>query len=433
MRALLTVLVALIITAGAVVAMAQEPPTQQPGPTPAPGGAPAPTPNVPGPGRDQQPGMGRERQPGMDQGQQQRGQFEQRPIFLSGKVILDDGTPPPEPATIERVCGGYVRPEGYTDSKGRFSFQLGAQSNVLMDASVSSGAGRDPLNPSGGIGGFPGSAGGGGIGGGGGGSLGMVDLMGCELRAQLAGFRSENIILTRRSMFDNPDVGTIILKRLANVVGTAISFTTLAAPKEAKKSFEKAQKILQQKAPKHAEAAKELEKAVQLYPQYAAAWNQLGEAKLALKDEEGAKKAFEQSLASDAKYVNPYMKLAMIEMRASRWAEAADLTKQLVQLNPYMGQVHYFNAVANFNLSKMELAEKSARNAMKSEEAARLPQAHHLLGAILARQGNFPSAADELRTFLKMSPTSSNAEQVRKQLTEWEGLGVIPREAQPKN
>src|SRR5436305_1095648 len=39
-----------------------------------------------------------------------------RPIFLSGKVLVSDGSLPPDPVTIERVCQGYVRPEGYTDS-----------------------------------------------------------------------------------------------------------------------------------------------------------------------------------------------------------------------------------------------------------------------------------------------------------------------------
>ncbi len=49
----------------------------------------------------------------------------QAQIVLSGQVTLDDGTPPPEPVLIERVCNGVTRPEGYTGSKGRFSIRLG--------------------------------------------------------------------------------------------------------------------------------------------------------------------------------------------------------------------------------------------------------------------------------------------------------------------
>src|SRR5262245_8418685 len=43
-----------------------------------------------------------------------------RPAYLSGKVQMDDGSAPPEPVVIERVCNGHPRAEGYTDSKGRF-------------------------------------------------------------------------------------------------------------------------------------------------------------------------------------------------------------------------------------------------------------------------------------------------------------------------
>src|SRR6266404_1333482 len=63
---------------------------------------------------------------------------QQRPIFISGKVMLDSGTPPGDSVVIERVCNGNPRAEAYTDSKGRFSFQLGQNQGVMQDASMSS-------------------------------------------------------------------------------------------------------------------------------------------------------------------------------------------------------------------------------------------------------------------------------------------------------
>ena len=35
-----------------------------------------------------------------------------RPIYLSGKVVLQDGTPPPDLVKIERICGGNPRKNG---------------------------------------------------------------------------------------------------------------------------------------------------------------------------------------------------------------------------------------------------------------------------------------------------------------------------------
>ena len=405
----------LVLTVGMALA-------QRPAPTPPGGGGGGDRGGGGGniPGRDTPSPTRLPKPTDQPRGRTDQGPFDQRPIFLSGKVVLDDGTPPPEQVMIERVCNGVVRPEAYSDSKGHFSFQLGRRDNLLMDASMGSSPdpGRNPL--SGVPEGLPSTAASGG-------NLGSVNLTGCEIRASLPGFRSQTVDLGRRSIFDNPDIGVIILHRLGNVEGSAISVTSLSAPREARKSYEKAQKILHEKNPKPADAAKELEKAVEAHPQYAAAWFLLGRTRLDLKEEEGARKAFEQSIAADSKYINPYMQLAEMELRANRWDAAANVTDRLVALNSQIPQAHFFSAVANFNLGKMELAEKSARNVLKGDEANRFPQAHQLLGAILARQGRFPSAAEEYRSFLTLVPSSPNADQLRKLLVEWEGLGVIQR------
>jgi hypothetical protein len=141
-------------------------------------------------------------------------------------VMLDSGGAPAEPIVIERVCNGNPRAEGYTDSKGRFSFQLGQNSGVLQDASMNSngdifGSSRNStfgaMGPNQGIS--------------------ERDLMGCEIRASLAGYRSDVISLSTRRAFDNPDLGTIVLHRLSNVEGVTISSVSLNAPKDAKKSY----------------------------------------------------------------------------------------------------------------------------------------------------------------------------------------------------
>src|SRR5665811_1287210 len=59
-------------------------------------------------------------------------------VNISGQVVMEDGTPPPRQAAIERTCGGTTRPETYTDSKGRFSFQFGGNQSLTTDANVGS-------------------------------------------------------------------------------------------------------------------------------------------------------------------------------------------------------------------------------------------------------------------------------------------------------
>src|SRR5260370_982800 len=66
--------------------------------------------------------------------------YSQRPMFLSGKVTLDDGTPPPDSAVLQITCGSNPRSVARTDSHGNFSVDLNNRSNAasFADASQSS-------------------------------------------------------------------------------------------------------------------------------------------------------------------------------------------------------------------------------------------------------------------------------------------------------
>jgi tetratricopeptide (TPR) repeat protein len=338
----------------------------------------------------------------------------QMPVFLSGKVMMEDGTPPPEPVTIERVCnGGQPRPEGYTDSKGRFSIQLGNNMNVLPDASVGNSADISDIS------GVPGSR-----------SMGMPgqqrgfserDLMGCELRASLPGYRSQVVQLSGRRVLDNPDVGTILMKRLGNVEGVTMSITSMQAPKDAKKAWEKGANAL--KKEKLDEAERELQKAVSIYPEYASAWQDLGYVYERREKFDDARTAYENALKADAKFVKPYIHLAGIAAREEKWQEVADTTDRVLRLNPfdYPG-AYFYNAVANLNLQNLDAAERSAREGLKHDELHRLPKLEHVLGIVLAQKNDLSGAAEHMKAYLKFAPNARDADFVRNQLAEVEKL-----------
>ncbi len=360
---------------------------------------PTPTPSPREPRQPQFPGE-RERTPFPEA---------QRPIFLSGKVMLDDGTPPPQRIVIEMVCNGNHRPEAYTDSKGRFHFQVGANRNMIPDASVSSAASNDPFG-SGGFGRSSSQAG----------PMGSeMALMGCELRASLPGYRSDVVNLAGRRMLDNPDVGTIVLHRLGEVEGTTISITDMQAPKDAKKAYEKGHKAIGKK--KWDEAKKELEKAVGLYPEYATAWYELGLTHQQLKNAEEAKQAFSKALEADAKFVKPYMQLATMAAQQQNWQEVADTTDRMLRLDRFSyPEAHFYNSIANFNLQKLDAAEKSARETLRMDTDKRIPKANHLLGVILANKHDYAGAAEQMKAYLERSPNAPDAEAVKKQLVQIE-------------
>lgn len=329
-----------------------------------------------------------------------------RPVFLSGKVVLDDGSRPPVGVLIERVCGGTIRPEGYTDTKGNFSFQLGQNQHMMVDASNG--------GPMGGMGMGRSSTGMGGMGMGS-----MTDLNGCEIRANLPGFRSDVVMLAGRRAMDNPDVGTIILHRLAKVEGFTFSGTSLDAPKEATKAYEKGSQAAKKKKWKDAE--EQLRKAVDLYPKYAVAWYELGTVYHQQNNVEQARDAYMNAVKADEKYVTPYAQLARIQGAQQNWPDVAELTSKVIRLNPYFSSdMYYISAVANFNLQKLDVAEEHAREASKMDPNMRNPRVVQLLGLVLARKEAYPEAAATMRSFLKKVPDGPDADNVKKQLAEVE-------------
>ena len=342
-------------------------------------------------------------------------------IYLTGKVLLDDGTPPPGAVTIERVCSGAPRAEGYTDQKGHFSFQIGQKAPVTPDASEDSSrtpttaspddlrAAMGPQQPQQTT------------------TIGM-QLSNCDLRAVLAGYRSDSIALGSRRLLDDPNVGTIVLHRLANVEGAAISLTSLQAPKEARRAYAKAFEDLRKNKP--AEAVKELQKAVDIYSKYAAAWHDLGRIQQQGGDIAQARKSFAGAIAADAKFISPYLSMAALETKAENWAALAKITGALLRLDAVDYPVVYlYDAIAHLNLGQIDAAENSARVGEKLDAAHQYPALERVLARILARKKDYAAAAAHLRAYLTLAPFAEDAARIKKDLAELERLSGAGEQA----
>jgi len=318
-------------------------------------------------------------------------------IFLTGKVVIDDGSVLTEPAAIQTICKGQKRTETHTDSHGSFSFQFGSLSATSsggdFDADTSSrntSAGRPDRR----------------------------DLRDCELLASLAGFTSDSISLGGRFSGDqSADIGRVVLHRLANVGGFTISATTAQAPGEARRALEKGQE--QQKKGKWDDAQKSLEKAVTIYPKFAAAWFELGRVQLQKNDPAGARHSFQQSLAADSKYINPYHGLTQLAMREQKWQELTELSDKLLALNPVsFPEAWLSNALGNYCLQKFAAAEKSARRGLQVDTDHRVPKLEYLLGITLVKKPDYEEAAQHLRAFLSLATKPADVAEAQKQLDE---------------
>lgn len=318
-------------------------------------------------------------------------------MLLAGAVVLEDGSPPPEPVVVQRLCGGGPPvAEAYTNASGQFTIELGRDGTVGMDAEY----------------GVSGSAG-------------PSGLAGCELRAALTGYSSTAIDLGTRRVMDDPNVGTIVLRRLEGVTGSVFSRTALRASRDARRAFEKGRDLA--KDEKLDEACDQYEKALNLYPEFASAWYELGLVREMQHRNEDARAAYREAIAADPEYVKPYRRLSVMAFAEQRWEEVAETAGRVVELDPvsYV-DAHVQLAAACFFLGRIETAESSARAAIERDARGAAPNARYLLGVILLQTGDNAGAAQYLREYVAMAapgPDVDRAKALLEQLAAAEGGG----------
>lgn len=330
-------------------------------------------------------------------------------LLLAGRVILEDGNPLPAALNVELACGGSVRQETHTyGEEGRFSFELGSGEGAMNPA----GKGSDTFDPFSRVPGERPDAQ-------------RFDLSGCVIRTALDGFRSNSIPLGVRSYMESSDVGVIILRRMEHVGGSTVSFNTLAAPKKAQEAYREADQELKKQQGDVQKAIRNLEKAVKLYPKFAAAWYLLGRCHHALRDRETARKHFRTAAEADPKYLRPYMFLAMMAVRDESWEDAARNCDHVIGLNPHIMRAQYFSAVANLQLGRLDRALKSIAAVRESGSKRYLAGSHYVHGAILAQKRDFTGAAREFRNFIALKSGDKASRELQQRLVAWEKQGLI--------
>ena len=327
-----------------------------------------------------------------------------QPAFVSGGVKMADGSPVPPETRVHMNCGGLPRASDYVNPKGEFDLDLEGGSQGVQDATRASAgvSGMQERN-----------------------ELGMLNLSGCVVFAELPGHTSNEIALAMHSTLDSPDVGELVLTRQEGVTGATVSATSLEAPKKAAKNYQKALEESQRKDPKLEKIVGMLESAVKEYPKYAAAWNMLGELRMKLGLQDQALAAYENAVAADPDFITPYPGLLRLVAASGDMERAAAIGKKALELNPNMDDVRFYMCAAQLRAGQNEGAIATANEMIDRGAATRFPQAYQLRGAALANTGQYQAAADDFRKFLEADPNATASDRIKAQLKEWESLGVV--------
>ena len=155
------------------------------------------------------------------------------------------------------------------------------------------------------------------------------------------------------------------------------------------------------------------------YPRFAAAWFELGQVQMQKNDPAGARHSYQQSLAADSKYINPYHGLTQLAMREQKWQELTELSEKLLALNPVnFPEAWLSNALGNYCLRNFTAAEKSARRGLQLDAEHQVPKLEYMLGMILLKTSNYEEAAKHLRAFLSLTTKPAEVAEAQKQLDE---------------
>jgi tetratricopeptide (TPR) repeat protein len=198
-----------------------------------------------------------------------------------------------------------------------------------------------------------------------------------------------------------------------------VSAATLKIPGNAKGEYRKSCSDLKDKKP--ASAEEHLRKALEDYPQYAAAWALLGQILEAGNKIPEARDACSQASTADVGYAPAYLCLADVAAQLKDWHLTLDMADRSLALVPQHNLYgSFYSAVAQFHLEQFPEAESDALKTIDADHSHRIPQAHLLLAQIYEARHDPRGAAYELRAYLKVAPNAFDADSVKKTLADVE-------------
>ena len=211
------------------------------------------------------------------------------------------------------------------------------------------------------------------------------------------------------------------------------ALTDEAAPKGARKEFEKGSRAWRENKP--TEARKHLEKAIEEYPCYARALAILAEVDFAEHKLESAEADYKHAIHCDGTYLDAFYQLAQLYMTERKPAESEAVLHEALRLSPNAWLFHYQLGNAQFVLGEYQQAMQDFLTAQSSHPD--MPAEFHIkLANIYLKTAEYPKALAEIDTYLRLSPDGPYAAGARKISEKLRGGGVTgvgPRAGTPSN
>jgi Flp pilus assembly protein TadD len=290
------------------------------------------------------------------------------PVILHGKVVMEDGSPPPITVSIERVCSDVSgsMPGVLTDKKGEYIWR--------MDI--------DPL-----------------------------ETRNCVIRASHTGYSSTEVevsgVDTTHTTLDLPP----IVIRTSVFDPYTLSFSDKGISGRVLGDWKAAIKALDSQ--NLAEAAPHLEAVTAASAKAAQAWHALGVIDDRLNKPAEAHAAYEHGITADPKFLRTYVALARLCIKTKDWNCAGETADALIKADPKHSypEIYLHRAVARYELKDLSGAQASAEEGMRLD--SKLARAEYVLGRILEAKGDLAGAKAHMTKYVQLEPAAPDIELVR--------------------
>ena len=188
-----------------------------------------------------------------------------------------------------------------------------------------------------------------------------------------------------------------------NRYGKVVSAAELkqSVPSAAKKQYELGLKFVNKG--NFQQAANHFQAAVEIYPEYLAARNDLGAQFLKLKQIDEAEKHFEIVLNNDPKNYNATFNMGLVQFERHNYAQAISLLQQAIAIDSTRPVARMWIAIAKLELGDLATAEAELTRALivGGDECV---AAHYHLARIYLNRGDRVEAARAVKSYLQLAP-----------------------------
>lgn len=204
---------------------------------------------------------------------------------------------------------------------------------------------------------------------------------------------------------------TLQLKRnLANAKTSVVNAALAEVPESARALYEKG--LEQGRAGDSVKAIDTLKAAISLYPSFPLALNELGVQYLKLKQPRKAVDPLRSATKLSPDAFTPRLNLGIALLEAQDFAAAEAQLREALKQNDSAPTAHMYLGVVLTKFRNYVDAEKELRRAVElTDNQLGLP--HYYLGGIYWGRHEYRQAADELETYLRLTPHAQDAERVR--------------------